>query len=257
MNNKIFYNRLNNVRNLSFLILMIFCYKNFSKNNFFLLITWCIYIITIDNVRKISKKKKVYNFFRQSFYFLPFLLPLIILEKPYKFFIEKPKNSSYIIIIIFYFIWFFSNKKQIFFLFNKNYIILNGKIEKFSLIISCYNLVAAAICEEIFFRGYILSLDDNIFILGTISIIYFILIHYIVEWKDDFNKKNFFDQGLFSFISIILVLQSSSVYSSIILHLLINSTFVIRNFYIYYIFYNKNNKYLDISSVETLDELEI
>lgn len=196
-----------------------------------LLMYWIVVLIFIGNAKRIhsSKYRHITTIVRRSMYILPFIIPSIfnydgISKMPSFYWVSigigigilfiLPKLSTWRIVL------------------SNDYIALIANKNKFYYGISIYTLVGGAISEELFFRYYILSLNNEheILVLNIIiSAVFFMLAHYGTKWSSKFSKYDFLIQILFGFISAILFILSGSIVPSIIAHLIYNAPHVISD----------------------------
>jgi len=158
-------------------------------------------------------------------------------------------------------IWFLINYKTLKISLSDDAIIYSRKETKYVYCLRIYNSVGAAICEELFFRGFILSLEAPMILLIGFSSLFFMLSHYILPWSDSygvFTKMDYFYQFIFGLASSVLMILSGSLWPSILLHLLLNTPSIIRVIRSYDRYYIRGNYFEsilqeDVSSYKELD----
>ena len=132
------------------------------------------------------------------------------------------------------------------------------KETKYRIFLRVYNLAGAAVCEELFFRGFILTIDAPIIILIFTSTILFMINHYILPWGSRFSKSDLITQLLIGFASTILFIYSGSILPCIFLHLLMNTPEIIKNLRCFQRHYIRKEYYDKlIKEKNTYAELEI
>ena len=97
-------------------------------------------------------------------------------------------------------------------------------IKKSYIYLRLYTIIGAAICEEVFFRGVILSLMAPIYILFPLSTALFILAHWTLPWGGLYKKRDLITEFFISIINGGIYFYSHTIIPGIILHLLINCT---------------------------------
>lgn len=210
-----------NIRHLSILILAIVAMVFPGRLQFVLLLSWIGIILVDGNVRHLQFDNNLMRFVRMTLYFLPFALPTLIFLK-----INIELNAKTLIFcvvsVVVFFIWLTINFKSIRVALSDVIIANTPKESRYILFLKGYNAVGATICEELFFRGFILSLDLPLWIAIPISSVYFMLSHYIVPWGATFSRSDHLNQLVFGAISVALFILSGSILPSIVLHLLLN-----------------------------------
>lgn len=243
------------VKLLSILILALLFLIVPSAENVNSVIWWCLVLLLLGNIRKLNNRNKISYFCRMSLYFLPYSFPIIMEGK----ILLNLGNRTYIAIglaFLCFFVWLFVNYRSIQLMLSKHVIIEAYKESGYQIFLRIYNFIGAAISEELYFRQYILSLKNPLFINCLISIIYFILAHWLLPWSRKYSKRDFLNQGLIGTVNVFLFIWSKSVIPCIILHLLVNSPNIIRLIKIYDRYYLRPTRY-DLPNINELSELEL
>lgn len=218
-----------NIRLFSILLLFVLSQKYTSLR--YLAISWPIIIIVLGNLKRISREIPMLYFIRMTLYFAIYLLPLLIDRNVIM--ISKRDGFSIIIgcaiAVIVNCLRFMVIKTNVKVMLSKELIVDSYKDTFFTLVVRIYNLIGAAMCEELLFRKYILSIDVPKLISLSISVLYFVFSHYILIWGDYFRTNDYYNQFLFGMISALLFLWTRSVIPCLLLHLLYNSVEITRN----------------------------
>lgn len=247
-----------NIKLLSILNLIILSY--IYRNSYFIIfcITWCLNLVIIGNARRFKRKNKIFYFLRMSLYFTPYSIPYII---GYRTNFNSDYFLVYSIIIIFIFCsWLFLNRNIIRIILSKQVVYNTKKRTKFELLLLIYNFVGASLCEELYFRCFILSFANSVFMISFLTLlnsVYFVLAHYLLPWSQEFKKKDYLNQLIFSIINSIIFILSKSIFYCIALHFLINSISILRIFKEYERHYINPNKYYFSNKKKYYEELEL
>jgi len=157
-----------------------------------------------------------------TLYFLPFALPTLIFLN-----IKVEINAQTLIYcavsVIAFCVWLLINFKSIKLTLSDLVIANAPKENKYVMLLRAYNAVGSTVCEELFFRSFMLSLGIPFWITILLSTVYFMLSHYTVPWGAQFSIGDIINQLIFGTISAFLFLLSGSILPSIVLHLLLNS----------------------------------
>lgn len=100
----------------------------------------------------------------------------------------------------------------------------DSKEEDFARVLIIYNLIGAAICEEYFFRYYLIGDRYFNWIYMLISAIMFLLYHASLPWGDKYRFVDYAKQFGAGIVSAALYSFSRSLIPCIIFHLLCNSS---------------------------------
>ena len=238
-----FFTLRENARWISILFLGIAALK-FGGSVVELAVFWCVDILLVGNVRRISDTKPIPYFVRMTGYFFPYLLPIVLGR-------YEIQNSDFIIRILIgcgisviaFFVWLFIYRKKIRIMLSNHLALFSEKEPKWKIFIRIYNVLCAAISEELFFRGYILGLPVQAALKVGISILLFPLAHIILPWGDNYTKKDVYNQFLIGSISVIVYYVGLSVVPCVVLHLLINSIAAIKYYKVYDRYYKRKDNY--------------
>lgn len=256
MNENQIISKKNSIKILSILLLIIFEKINLMSYISYLAFWWCVILVIMGNIRRLSYVNKMIYFVRMTLYFVIFALPSII-EKKIAFDINNRITFSLILVIIFFCIWLSFNLKSIKLVLSKQLIAESHKESRYVIILRIYNLLGAAICEEVFFRQYILSEGYPILIVCCISIIYFILSHWLLPWSNRFTKTDFFNQAIFSTMNVFIYIYSESILPCILLHIMMNSINIAKLVRTYDRHYRNVKKYDKLLVINNYPELDI
>ncbi|MCL2717465.1 MAG: CPBP family intramembrane metalloprotease [Lachnospiraceae bacterium] len=229
-----------------------------NKLTLILLLSWVFLILIMGNVRRLSYTNKLTYFLRMTLYFLPYILPpLLFLPLIIRLNITV-LLYCFLAVAVFIF-WLLINLKAIKISLSDGVIAISLQESKYVHFLRIYNSIGAAVCEEFFFRGFILSIDGiPIGILIGVSTFFFMLSHFLLPWGEGFTKKDCANQLVFGIISATLFILSGSILPSILMHLLFNCPSIITTIRSYERHYMKKD-YFDKLLMEqsVYDELEI
>lgn len=193
-------------------------------------VSWVFIQMCIGNAKRIPKRPLILYWIRMSIYFLPYLIPSVLMSTVVddKVVVVAKKESaillSFVVVLIAYFIWIMFCRKSIRILASKDYAAVTKFIKKSYIYLRLYTIIGAAICEEVFFRGVILSLMAPIYILFPLSTALFILAHWTLPWGGLYKKRDLITEFFISIINGGIYFYSHTIIPGIILHLLINCT---------------------------------
>lgn len=256
MNNNYFGLR-ENIRYLSIILSFLVAFILNSNKLHGFAFSWLIIIIVLGNVRRISNDNGFKYFIRMTLYFISYGIPSILLLG------NSHKNYDKVLIwaIVGLIVGITANlikRKQIKVYLSETYVALSKKQDKSQYILMIYNLIGAAICEELYFRRFmIMTFYEYKYIAILFSTIYFLLSHYILIWGSDFQKNDFITQFFIGLISGIIYIFSDSVIPCIILHLMMNFPNIILQFKCYSRHYFKKEYYDKLLEENCEDDLPI
>jgi membrane protease YdiL (CAAX protease family) len=217
---------------------------------------WAFVLLILGNVRRLSHVRKATYFIRMTLYFFPYALPVFFAGKSF-FSINIKMLYSCAAIILFFALWILFRQKSLKLLLSKQLIAESTKESRFVIILRIYNLIGAAICEELFFRQYILTIDSNILILGAVSIVYFVLSHWLLPWGQRFAKNDLINQAAFGGMNVLIFIYSGSIIPCVVLHMLMNSINIIRLIKIYDRHYIRKEKFDKLIHSDVYSELDL
>lgn len=217
-----------NVRYLSILLLVVLYIISPSAMTFTLLAYWVFILLVMGNIRRLPYNNRLAYFFRMTLYFLPFSIPFILFAQrdimPDPLILNAPLILFCFVAVVVFLVWLCINWKSIRLSLSDEMIAEAPKESKFVFSLRAYTTIGAAVCEELFFRSFILSIDAPIYLIMPVSVLCFMLSHYLLPWGNRaFSNKDHFYQIVFGVVSGFLFLASGSVVPSILLHLLLNT----------------------------------
>lgn len=224
MNSRHCWNFRENLRWVTILLLIILCYTFPNGLMGMLLLSWVAIQIILGNIRRISRRLKSLYFVRMTLYYLPYAVPFIMNDKAYSAESSCSLALSFGLAIGIYALWFLSNYSSIRIMVSKEMIANSNYMDKHIILFLFYSQIGAAICEELFYRGFILSINAPVIILLPVSVYLFWFSHWGLEWGDSFSIRNSIEQIVIGFANGLLFLLSASVFPCILSHLLINIT---------------------------------
>lgn len=246
--------------NLTYLTILILIILNtIYKGDFeFFLIFWIIVILILGNVRRLNSNSKSIYFIRMAMYFLPYSIPIILFHKNIKIYRDMLSFLLGILLafLISVLVYIIERKKYKVYLSDFNIANCIRK-PKYKYVLQCFTLIGSAICEELFFRNYILTINSHINLLLFISVFYFFSSHFMLKWNDQFRKYDFLKQIMIGFISAILFLLSESIIPSIILHIIMNSFNVIYEIKCYRRHYKFKEFYDNLNGMDENVDIDI
>ncbi|CIU37012.1 CPBP family intramembrane glutamic endopeptidase [Streptococcus pneumoniae] len=132
------------------------------------------------------------------------------------------------------------------------------KYSKFRYIILIYNYIGAAICEELYFRYFIMGFLSQ-YGVSTIllSAVYFVLYHYTTLWGNRFKKSDYMRQLLFGIIFSTLYFYSKNIFITIIGHICLNIPQIYLMIKLYHRDYINPSYYKNLLLKDDLDDLLI
>ena len=206
------------------------------------IVSWCIIIVFIGNVKRINNTKPFSYFIRMTGYFFPYLVP-------YLFFGERsiilftPLIKGCIFSVFVFCIWVYAHIDEIKVMLSDQLALDTVKVPKWAFAIRVYSVLGSAICEELFFRGYILGLSMPSYAKIMISITYFSLSHIVLPWGNLYKAKDILNQILIGSCSVAAFYIGKCTIPCVLLHTLINSLTAIKHIKAYDRHYGHIEKY--------------
>ena len=217
---------------------------------------WTLTLLILGNVRRISYAGSIPYFVRMTLYFLPYALPVLFVGG-----ISNTVNSkvlySCIVALLFFAFWVVLNRKSIKIMISNQFIAESAKESRYKIGLHVYNLMGAAICEEMFFRQYILKLNGHIIVLSIISVVFFVLSHWLLPWGQRFSANDLMNQALFGIVSVLLFIYSDSIIPCLVLHFSVNLISIIKYAKIYDRHYVRVEKYDKLLCPQAYPELDL
>ena len=222
-----------------------------------LVISWISLALLFGNIRHLSRGNKVSYTIRMTLYFLPYSVPAILFLS-LSVDINLLDLIGCVVALLVYMIWLCLNYKSIKTSLTKEIIARSPKIPKYTIFFRIFNSLGAAICEELFFRAFILSIAAPIVVLIILSTVLFTLSHYLLPWSSGFIKEDYINQTVIGFVCAVMFVVTGSIISCILLHLLMNTPTIIKELRCFDRHYIRKNKYDEITNRQvSMDELAI
>lgn len=235
--------------NLQWFTVILLSVLSYFKGTSYLivLIFWVINILIVGNARRIHSKTGLGlgMLLRRSLYLIPLLFPalfgfefmltpvrmnipaLILIGLTVGALSVAPKYKDWQLLLSYDMIDYFQKKKS-----------------KFSYCTMLLLYILAPLCEEYFFRNFIISRTMDT--IGPFAIILsaflFFLHHFGVKWSSKFKKYDFIIQIIFGLISGVMFYFSESIIPCIIAHLTYNAPHIILSARCYHHFYHHEDK---------------
>lgn len=246
MNNVISFKQ--SIAYISILTLMLI----YEKEKAFL---WVIILLLLGNIRRISYKNNVTYFLRMTLYFGIYLAPFILGNKIcFAMGRNQEMVTAALIGSLAVAVNYMMMHKRMVFYFSKYSIAMLGRKSKYRIALSIYNLIGAAICEELFFRMYLIDVDSNHYVQIVVSAIYFFLAHYLLPWSEYFKRRDFLTQIVIGCINAYIYVISGSILICICVHLMVNMPHILMEIRRYERFYINPSKYdCILESTERID----
>lgn len=197
-----------------------FVTKYFNGKYINVLLMWITIVIIVGNAKRIYNKKYEYIlcYIRRIMYIVPFMLAFFLADLTIYFQLDK-KIYLLIGMIIAICIHLPKMNEWIFF-WEIKMADMNGK--KYDYLSYIIMLLGVPFAEELFFRGFILSQSNNIFVGCLVSIILFVLNHFGTKWGNRFSLYDLIVQIIFSILSCWLFLKSGSIIPCFVAHFTYN-----------------------------------
>lgn len=226
-----------------------------SENTLFLSIYWCLLLLSNGLIRRLSDKNVILYMIRIVMYFLPYGFSIIWVNKAYIY--EKVNVIEVLFVILVGLSFHCCKVKQWKLTFSKYNIAKSPYYSKLVIFFKLLSVTGSAICEEVFFRGFLFSqYRENVVFLFCISCLLFTLNHYLVPWGDLFKIKDFLSLVLFSMVANLIFYLSNSLLIVVIFHVAYN----FLNMWIYVAifdrYYIRKNYYDEFEQEEEI-EIEI
>lgn len=254
MNNNYFSLR-DNIRHLSVGVSFFAAFLINSDIAYGFAFSWLIIIGILGNVRRIPGNDTFECFVRMTLYFLPYCIPSMFLNNHS----TNNKGLTWVLLgIVIGIIGILINKKQIEIFLSEEFVAATKKQDSIRYVFIVYNLIGAAICEELYFRKFIITVFYEYKQIAVLfSSIYFMLSHYILMWGDSFKRNDFITQIIIGLISGMIYIVSNSIVTCIILHLIMNLPSIILQIKCYKRHYLKVEYYDKLFADDCEDDLPI
>lgn len=191
-------------------------------------VTWCGIIVLEGNVKRINKNKPLLYFIRMTGYFLPYLISYLLFRKTRIILCAHLIVGCMFSVLVFC-IWVYAYKNEIKIMLSDQIALDSIKAPKWAFAMRVYSVLGSAICEELYFRGFILELNMPTVAKIMISIIYFSLSHVVLPWGSLYKGKDVLNQLLIGSCSVVAFYIGKSIIPCVLLHLLINSITAIKH----------------------------
>lgn len=230
--------------NLLWITVILFAILIYYKDNVYslILVFWTINLVAIGNAKRVYSEKyyTITTFIRKSIYAVPLLIPLCV---GFKFNFSSAGFSIYIWIaigLLIGIILILPKCSEWRIVLSKDMILFSKKNSKYEYIASALLVIFVPICEEYFFRNFLITETASSIKIFSIflSSYLFLLHHFSCKWASNFSRYDFVIQFIFGLISGTMFYYSRSAIPCIIAHLVYNSphlVLVIKSYYYFYI----------------------
>lgn len=228
-----------------------------NKQTFIFALSWILLILLMGNITRLKKTNRLLYIIRMILYFFPFSFPYFICLVDYTP-NTRELNISILLVLFLAISYFLIQKKKFRLLFSDINVASLRKYDITRNIMLIINTIGAAICEELYFRAFIIqTLSFNYYLAIVVSVIFFVTSHYMMGWNNYFKYKDYIAQSIVSIISGTVFCYCQSVIPCILLHIIYNCPQVIlellrfKRFFINPQFYDKllyeNEKEFDLT----------
>lgn len=200
-------------------LVMILAYWGNSEKILF----WELILLVLGNTRRIPKSNQITYFFRMTIYFTIFLIPAVLAQNR----VLNGLNGQWWVVLVAMLVGaavFAAEYSKTKLVIVGEMLFADSKEEDFARVLIIYNLIGAAICEEYFFRYYLIGDRYFNWIYMLISAIMFLLYHASLPWGDKYRFVDYAKQFGAGIVSAALYSFSRSLIPCIIFHLLCNSS---------------------------------
>ncbi|WP_449455125.1 CPBP family intramembrane glutamic endopeptidase [Streptococcus suis] len=245
--------------NATLLSILVAILLDLSQGSFLFSISWLINILILGNAKRMGVESSIRYFLRISGYFLHLgffaFIGYLTLEK------FESKNTILSLLFLVFFLLLSVYKEYDILRFKLSDIsIASTKIKypKFRYIILIYNYIGAAICEELYFRYFIIGCLSHYGVYTILlSAVYFVLFHYTTLWGNSFKKSDYMKQLLFGIIFSTLYFYSKNIFITIIGHICLNIPQIYLMIKLYHRDYINPDHYNNLLLKDDLDDLLI
>lgn len=250
MNN--FLSKKENMLYLTILLLSFLGTQNYHYSQ--LLMFWILAMLIIGNARKFGYQAIGRYIIRILCYFVPYTFVVNYLDLAKELLLTNKVLFCCMLSLIISTFMLYLQRDQIKFQFSKAILLSRPKLNcwQYPILSLCY--LFGAVCEELFYRSYILNLSTgNMLILVILSEILFFLSHYLTPWSNQFSNKDYFRQIITAMLSCLLYLVSKSILPSLVLHIVLNLPYILVQVKLYYFFFIEKNEYSESDIFDNLD----
>lgn len=244
--------------NVLLISIFVAIYISLHTNEAVFVYSWIFCILILFNIRRIKSRKIPIYFLRISGYFLPFAFVFIWLRDilPTK---TQHVTFSFALSVVVSVTYLFLHRKQLYVSLSKESIAYNPRrFPKGVYLILIYNQIGAAICEELYFRGILISLFHQFGIFAVLlSATYFVLSHFILPWSESLTWRDYLSQFLIGLVSGGIFYYSGSLVFSIGIHIVVNTPKAYLMARLYHRDYINPECYRNLKSNDSLDDLDI
>lgn len=245
--------------NLTLISILFSILLDFYNGSILFSISWIINILIIGNIKRLNGDSFICYFFRISGHFLH--LSIFSLIGYYVFGYSPSKNYFFALLILV--------SSLLYYLF-KNRMILRIKLSdisianmtfhgpKYQYVLLIYNYLGAAICEELYFRYFLIQQFKQfdyivIFLSGT----YFFMFHYITLWGNVFKKMDYFNQLFLGIVFSTAYYLSNNIFITILAHIFFNAPQIYLMVKLYHRDYVNPSYYESLIHIDNTDDLLI
>lgn len=209
----------------------------------YILFFWSLkYIINNNTRRLLGLNSVVMSLLRRSIYWVPLILPLLLNGFFHLNYSSGAKFLPIFIAIITSILMQIPHFGNWNIYLSYDYIGLQKKNSAVFYGMEIYSAITAAISEELFFRGFAISvLQQQVgFVAVFIAAFLFFLHHYECKWApDSFQPADYLNQVIFALTIGTVYYLTKNLYACIIAHLVFNSLDILMNIRKYIFFHVK------------------
>lgn len=244
-----FYTKKQNILIASAVVLLILGKKEVC-------IWWLIIVGIIGNIRRLPYTNNVAYFIRMTCYFIVYYIPFLFIRDKVLIGVKFTNRVlvAFLFVLMAAFLMFLIERKEYRIWFSEYAVASLSYKTKYQIILTIYNLIGAVICEEIFFRGYIITMFSRVELKIIISALYFSLSHYLVPWSEGFRKSDYIKQIIMGVVNALLYIYTQSIIPCILMHLVCNFASILLEFKRYERHFLKKSMY-DKVLQENIEEL--